>query len=118
RSPYKERRIAQKPHRPSRPPGHSQGADDELAIIDYKEVVQIRSSQTTTTHPPRNPEPSGPLAERQQGINLHEPVHLRKSAFRKPRKNPCGATHSSACRKPPIARHIIAEMLQTSLKTA
>jgi hypothetical protein len=43
---------------------------------------------------------------------------LRKSAFRKPRKNPCGATHSSACRKPPIARHIIAEMLQTSLKTA
>ncbi|MDB1419215.1 hypothetical protein PL914_08715, partial [Bifidobacterium adolescentis] len=76
------------------------------------------SSQTTTAPASRpNLQERGRRAE-QQGINLHEPVHLRKSAFRKPRKNPCGATHSSACRKPPIARHIIAEMLQTSLKTA
>ena len=49
------------------------------------------------------PEASGPLAERQQGINLHAPFHSRKSWSRGYGARRCGATDPPACRKTPSA---------------
>ena len=52
------------------------------------------------------PEASGPLAERQQGINLHAPCPSRKSGSRGYGARRCGATDPPACRKTPSARAI------------
>ncbi|WP_301431081.1 hypothetical protein [Bifidobacterium longum] len=41
------------------------------------------SSQTTTTHPPRSPPGGEPLAERQQGNNLHAFADSRKPGTKK-----------------------------------
>ncbi|WP_207390721.1 hypothetical protein, partial [Bifidobacterium longum] len=43
----------------------------------------LLSSQTTTTHPPRGPPEGEPLAERQQGNNLHAFADSRKPGTKK-----------------------------------